>query len=735
MNRRIRLRVFALGMIMVFVFLVLIIRTFWIQVISYDFYMEHNVKTWARSEVLLAKRGTIYDRNQKPLALEASAYNLVVFPQEIEQLKQQSRVADGLHQITGKPLPELNDLISRTKQRQVEVRPEGWLMDYSKLDEFRTLFGKELDYGEWLHFPDYGVGLMKSSKRYYPYKQLAAHVLGYINKEGQAVSGIEGKFNEQLQGVNGKAAFLRDNRGNPIALASRSTTPPIDGQSVTLTIDIEVQRFVDEAMTRVMKQWQPARAMAVVMDPHSMEVLAMSSKPDFNPNRYWDISNIGALTNDTIHFGYEPGSTFKIVTLAAAIEENVFRADDTFVSGSIKVPGNVIHDVKKDGWGTISYQQGLEKSSNVAFVKLGLEKLGKEKLYNYIDRFGFTHPTGIELSGEAAPLVRFERPSEVATATFGQGSVRVNTLQLAAAYASIANGGKWMQPSILKNDSAPNAQTERQVVSPATAREVTERLEQVILKGTGKPAIIDGYRVAGKTGTAQKPAKRGYKKGNWLISFVGYAPADNPKAVVAIVVDEPDLGGDFTLGGQVAMPAFRSIMLNTLQYMAIKPDPSLLPTNDEDSEPPVKYNSKAETKNTAVVGNYKSKPVKESVQAIKDRRMHAVVLGKGTKVLEQYPQQGEELYEQQPVYLLTSKEKDISLPSLAGLSLRDALTICQLLDRKATIIGEGYVVKQEESMAGEQRSVTLYLQAGSYRNPQQGSTSSETSVPTKTENK
>ncbi|NOJ69303.1 penicillin-binding transpeptidase domain-containing protein [Paenibacillus alvei] len=724
MNRRIRLRVLALGMIMVFVFLVLIIRTFWIQVINYNFYMEHNVKTWARSEVLLAKRGTIYDRNHKPLALQASAYNLVVFPQEIEKLKQQVRVADGLHQLIGKPVPELTDLISRTKQRQVEVRTEGWLMDYSKLDEFRNLFGKELDYGDWLHFPDYGIGLLKSSKRYYPYNQLAAHVLGYINKEGQAVSGIEGKFDDQLQGVNGQAAFLRDNRGNPIALSSSSITPPIDGQSVTLTIDIEIQRFVDEAMNRVMKQWQPARAMAVVMDPHTMEVLAMSSKPDFNPNRYWNIPNIGALTNNTLHFGYEPGSTFKIVTLAAAIEEGVFRPDDTFVSGFIKVPGNIIHDVKRDGWGTISYQQGLEKSSNVAFVKLGLEKLGKEKLFNYIDRFGFTHPTGIELNGEAAPLIRFERPSEVATATFGQGGVRVNTIQLAAAYASIANGGKWLQTRIVKEAPTSPETSEHQVVTPATAKEVTERLEQVILKGTGKPAIIDGYRIAGKTGTAQKPAKRGYKKGNWLISFVGYAPADNPKAVVAIVVDEPDLGGDFTLGGQVAMPAFRSIMLSTLQYMGIKPDPNLLTSNAGASKTSVKNSSKVDAKNTAIVGNYVLKPVKESAKAIKDKRLQPVILGKGTKVLEQFPQQGEERYEQQPVYLLTSQEKDIPLPSLTGQSLRDALTICQLLDRKTTIIGEGYVAKQVENTAGGQRSVTLYLQSGSYRNQQQGSTSS-----------
>lgn len=724
MNRRIRLRVLALGMIMVFVFLVLIIRTFWIQVINYDFYMEHNVKTWARSEVLLAKRGTIYDRNHKPLALQASAYNLVVFPQEIEKLKQQVRVADGLHQLIGKPVPELTDLISRTKQRQVEVRTEGWLMDYSKLDEFRNLFGKELDYGDWLHFPDYGIGLLKSSKRYYPYNQLAAHVLGYINKEGQAVSGIEGKFDDQLQGVNGQAAFLRDNRGNPIALSSSSITPPIDGQSVTLTIDIEIQRFVDEAMNRVIKQWQPARAMAVVMDPHTMEVLAMSSKPDFNPNRYWNIPNIGALTNNTLHFGYEPGSTFKIVTLAAAIEEGVFQPDDTFVSGFIKVPGNIIHDVKRDGWGTISYQQGLEKSSNVAFVKLGLEKLGKEKLFNYIDRFGFTHPTGIELNGEAAPLIRFERPSEVATATFGQGGVRVNTIQLAAAYASIANGGKWLQTRIVKEAPTSPETSEHQVVTPATAKKVTERLEQVILKGTGKPAIIDGYRVAGKTGTAQKPAKRGYKKGNWLISFVGYAPADNPKAVVAIVVDEPDLGGDFTLGGQVAMPAFRSIMLSTLQYMGIKPDPNLLTSNAGASKTSVKNSSKVDAKNTAIVGNYVLKPVKESAKAIKDKRLQPVILGKGTKVLEQFPQQGEERYEQQPVYLLTSQEKDIPLPSLTGQSLRDALTICQLLDRKTTIIGEGYVAKQVENTAGGQRSVTLYLQSGSYRNQQQGSTSS-----------
>ncbi|MFW5434163.1 penicillin-binding transpeptidase domain-containing protein [Paenibacillus apiarius] len=711
MNQRIRLRVIVLGMLMVCVFIVLIIRTFWIQVVSYDFYMESNLRTWARSEVLQAKRGTIYDRNHKPLALEASAYNLVLFPKEIAGLKQEDKVASGLHALIGKPRSELEDLIGRTKQQQVEVRTQGWNMDYTQLERFKEQFGDYNDFGEWLHFPDYGIGLLKATKRYYPYNELASHVVGYMNKEGEAISGIEAKYDELLQGHDGRVEFLKDNRGNPVPSGKETIRYPTDGESVTLTIDIEIQRFLNDAMRQVMAEWRPLKAMGIVMDPNTMEVLAMNSMPDFNPNSYWKIPDIGALTNHTIHFGYEPGSTFKLVTLAAAIEEGVFRAEDHFKSGQIKVPGSrPIHDVKREGWGYISYQEGLEKSSNVAFIKLGLEQLGPDKLKDYIARFGFTQQTGIELSSESKPIIAFERPSEIATATFGQGGIIVNSLQLANAYAAIANGGTWKQPSIVHAPAtAPN--NERRIVSAATAKEVTERLEKVILNGTGKPAYIEGYRVAGKTGTAQIPQKKGYSEKTWLISFVGYAPADNPKAVVAIVVDQPQMNGDYTLGGRVAMPAFRDTMLRTLQYMGVKPD-----KNVADGARAADFAGAAESrggpKPQAIAGNYISQEVKAAIASIKQEQLEAVVLGNGSKVLEQYPSEGTWLFIEQPVYLVTDKRDQVKLPSLSGLPLRDALAICQLLEWKVDIEGEGYVVKQEEQNQDGNRRVKLFLASG-----------------------
>ncbi|MCE5168906.1 penicillin-binding protein 2B [Paenibacillus profundus] len=712
MNQRIRLRVIVLGMLMVCVFIVLIIRTFWIQVVNYNFYMESNLRTWARSEVLQAKRGTIYDRNHKPLALEASAYNLVLFPKEIAELKQEDKVASGLHNLIGKPRSELEDLIKRTKQQQVEVHTQGWNMDYTQLDRFKEHFGEYNDFGEWLHFPDYGVGLLKATKRYYPYNELAAHVVGYINKEGEAISGTEAKYDALLQGQDGKVEFLKDNRGNPIPSGKETIRYPTDGESVTLTIDIEIQRFLNDAMKQVMAEWRPHKAMGVVMDPNTMEVLAMTSMPDFNPNSYWKIPDIGALTNHTIHFGYEPGSTFKLVTLAAAIEEGVFRAEDHFKSGHITVSGSrsPIHDVKTEGWGYISYQEGLEKSSNVAFIKLGLEQLGADKLKDYITRFGFAKQTGIELGSESKPIIAFERPSEIATATFGQGGIIVNSLQLATSYAAIANGGTWKQPSII-HTPASSPRGERRIVSAATAKEVTERLEKVILNGTGKPAYIDGYRVAGKTGTAQIPEGRGYSKTTWLISFVGYAPADNPKAVVAIVVDQPQMNGDYTLGGRVAMPAFRDTMLRTMQYMGVKPEKNVADTS-RTADSAGGAGNQSGPKPQATTGNYIAQEVKAAVASIKQESLDAVVLGNGSKVLEQYPSEGTKLFTEEAVYLVTDKRERIKLPSLSGLPLRDALAICQLLEWKVDIEGEGYVVKQEEQNQDGNRRVKLFLASG-----------------------
>src|SRR5690625_1167609 len=503
--------------------------------------------------------------------------------------------------------------------------------------------------------------------------------------------GLESIYDEVLNGKPGMIKYESDLFGYETPTSQAHFEPPVDGQSLQLTLDENIQIYMESALTEVMQQYNPQSISAIAADPHTMEILGMVSLPGYNPNEYWNIKN---FTNHVIGSQYEPASTFKIITLAAAVEEGLFDPDREFQSGSIQVPGDRIHDHNISGWGKISYLEGVRKSSNVLFVKLGYEMLGKELLREYIDQFGFGSISQIDLPGEVSGRINFNYPSEVATATFGQG-ITVTAIQQLAAISAIANGGKLMQPYLVDQVLDTNTgeiinrhepQVVRQVISEETAYETTMYLEQVISEegATGHGAYLEDYRMAGKTGTAQKVVNGKYSKDEYVVSFIGFAPVENPQVALFISIDAPEIQGDYRLAGRVAAPVFKEIMSKTLRYLGVSA--SKISSGEAIPEvvevPDVVDQSHAAANNKLSILNLQTE-----------------TLGAGDRILKQYPEPGESLVSGGTVYLLTRDANDVELPDLTGKSMRDALQVCGLLNIACEIEGSGYVVQQMEVSA------------------------------------
>lgn len=652
---------------------------------------------WSTNNVLPSTRGAIYDRNGSVLAWNAPSYTVAVNPRLIAERGIADKVIDGLAELldmkTDSQYRKLRQMVTKKREDgsyyvHVEVRNEGWKID-SKLAERIKQFVAENGI--------VGVYLLQDQKRYYPYGSLAAHVLGYTNKEGDAVMGLEYALDELLHGQDGKVHYEKDRLGYELPIGTALLEPPVNGKSVRLTIDQNIQHYMEEALEEVYRKYEPISATAIAADPKTMEILGMANYPNFDPNKYWDFNTQADFFNHAVSSVYEPGSTFKIVTLAAAVEEGVFDPEELYESGRIWVADTYIRDHNNGrGWGEITFLEGFLRSSNVAFVMLG-QRIGGEKLRSYIEQFGFGQKTGVELPSEAQGNVRFNLnyPTEVATVTFGQGRLTVTGLQQLAAVSAIANGGKLMKPHLVKEiiDSDTNEVIEtiepevvRQVVSPETAEQVSQYLEMVISddRGTGRSARIDGFRVAGKTGTAQKVVDGEYAEGKYVVSFIGFAPAEDPQIALIVIVDEPKIEA-YTQGTGVVAPVFRQIMEKSLRYLGVE-------TGATDK-----------TVNTVQVSSSTQKMVtpdliamdpKRAGDSLAARKLNYVVLGQGYKVLAQYPESGTEISQEQRVILLTEESSPALVPDMTGMSLRDALEICSFLHVDVRVRGEGYVARQ-----------------------------------------
>ncbi len=542
--------------------IIIVIRVFYIQVIEYDKLSTLAESLWSRKLPIGADRGEIYDRNGKVLATNLTTTSLVVIP---NQIKNKEEVAKALSEILNS---DYDDMLAHvSKKTSIErIHPEGRQLSYdiaSQIDE--------------LGFD--GVYLVKESKRYYPYGSVLSHVLGYVGIDNQGLSGLELTYDEYLTGEDGAINYFSDGKGNRLEL-SEVYEEPQNGMNLQLTIDLDIQLAAERELDNVMSKYTPEHALIMAMDPDTGEILAMASRPNFDPNNYQEYDTETINRNLPIWMTYEPGSTFKIMTLTSSIEEktvNLFE-DTYYDSGSIHVEGATIHCWKSGGHGAQTYLNVVENSCNPGFVTLG-QKLGVNTLMNYITKFGFGKKTGIDLNGESSGILfKVDKmgPVELATTSFGQG-ISVTPIQQVTAVSAAINGGNLYEPFLVKEMLEPETNTvvyykeatlREKVISEETSSLVRFALESVVANGSGRNAYIENYRVGGKTGTAQKVQDGHYMDGNYILSFIGFMPADDPEIVVYVAIDHPI--GVVQYGGTVAAPIAKSILEAAIPALGIK---------------------------------------------------------------------------------------------------------------------------------------------------------------------
>jgi stage V sporulation protein D (sporulation-specific penicillin-binding protein) len=492
-----------------------------------------------------------------------SAPSVLIVPR---QLQNPAATAEALAASLNTSKEKVYETITQNES-MVWIRPEGKKMTNEKANEIRKLNLA-------------GVYIAEDNKRHYPNGDFLAHVLGFSGIDNQGLTGIELYYDAELSGEKGQVEYYADAKGKRMPSLADDYTEPIDGLDLRLTIDSQIQTIMERELDIAEATYHPDGAAAIAMDPNTGEILGMSSRPDFNPEEFQEVSPDVWNQNKPVWSTYEPGSTFKIITLAAALEEGeVDLEEDHFHDpGSIEVAGTKLRCWKAGGHGSQTFLEGVQNSCNPGFVLLG-ERLGKEKLFSYIDKFGFGDKTGIDLQGEASGIlfdVENVGPLELATTAFGQG-VSVTPIQQVTAVSAAVNGGTLYEPYIAKEWLDPETgavvskntpQAKRQVISEETSKEVRHALETVVALGTGKNAYVDGYRVGGKTGTAQKAKDGAYLKNNHIVSFIGFAPADDPQIVVYVAIDNPK--DTLQFGGIVAAPIVGNIIQDSLTVMGVE---------------------------------------------------------------------------------------------------------------------------------------------------------------------
>lgn len=557
-NKRIKIMLLLFG----FVLLMVILKVFYVQVFDYKKLSNLASDLWSRNLPIEASRGRILDRNGVVLADNVTTTSLVLVP---NQIKNKKEVCEKLAEILNVSYDEMKKHVFKSTSIE-RVHPIGRRLSYEIADKIEEL---KFD----------GVYLLKEAKRYYPYKTLLAHVLGYVGIDNQGLSGLELQYDKYLTGEAGAIKYFSDAKGNKLTLSDIYVKPQ-DGMDLQLTIDINIQKSIERELDNVVNMMNPDMALAVVMNPKTGEVLGMSSRPTFDPNNYKNYSSEILSRNLPIWASYEPGSTQKIITTAASIEEKVIDIynEHFFDSGGVTVDGARIRCWKAGGHGDQTFLQVLQNSCNPGFVLMG-ERLGKERLFSYLDMFGFGNKTGIDLNGEGKgiifPLSRVGNV-ELATTAFGQG-ISVTPIQQITAISAVLNGGNLLRPYVLANVLEPETgnvmyqnktKVVRKTISEETSKTMRYALETVVALGGGKAAYIDGYRIGGKTGTAQKVKDGAYLVNNYIMSFVGIVPSNDPEAVLYIAIDNPK--NTALLSSYTTTPIARRILLDIIDALDIK---------------------------------------------------------------------------------------------------------------------------------------------------------------------
>lgn len=715
-------------------FIILIAQLFRLQILRHDELENAALRQQLRRTVLSAGRGTIYDRRGNVLAVSATAYGVYLSPAEIAvNGEDPALIADGLSEILGMDRERILGLAGdrrswyKTVARQVEPDVAGQIRAFKNEHDLQ------------------GVKLEPEPKRYYPYSSLAAHVLGFVGVDNKGLAGVEYALDETLTGADGSILRLKNSIGTDMLLSGyEDYVSPVNGSDVTLTVDAALQYFLERELARAVRDYDVQHGAAgILMDPDTGAILAMASLGSFDLNHFQQLSpeaqaRVDALAdpeeaalqraaeqqlqwrNKAISDTYEPGSTFKIITLAMALEEGTVSSGSSFYCpGSMSVPGRgkPLHCWKHAGHGAQTLTQAVQHSCNVAFATIGL-RVGEETFYRYCEDFGFfvdrgdpaamlTGKTGVDLPGESGSIwwsrnvfCDPENLSQLAAASFGQ-TFNITPLQMITAVCACCNGGRLMQPYLVQSvtDGDGTVHTTeprvvRQVLSAETSRRVNTILEQVVcdtVHGTGKNAYVAGYRVAGKTGTSEKVARdaAGGSK-EYVVSFVGYAPADDPKVVCLVLMDTPSSScGVYISGGQMAAPVVGRVLADALPYLGVEP---------RYTEAEKKYLDRP-------VPSLEGMEPAEALRLLREAGFSGQIVGAGETVTGQLPGPGAEVAAGTTVLLYAGTEppaEETVMPDLTGLTYARARDL--LAER-------GLFLRSDSTILADQETVCVAFQS------------------------
>ncbi|MDL5375785.1 penicillin-binding protein [Exiguobacterium mexicanum] len=640
---------------------------------------------WKAVSTLKAERGEIYDRFGQPIAINIPSYRIVaVLKLGGERVENKTLMPDEFAEAAKQlatviPMTEA-DILKRLEQNkdrgQIEFGVPGRDLTVDQKEEIEA-------------FEIPGVTFVEEPKRYYPNKVFASSVVGYAQKIDQngrielvGELGIEKSLNDVLSESYGLYRFEKDLAGRQIVSSDEQLKiDPEDGADVQLTLDHRIQQLLDTKMEELYQEYKPKNATAIIMDPKTGEIIALSDRPSFDPNT----REISSYSNFSVSSRFEPGSTMKIFTLAAAINEGVYNPNELYKSGSYKYGKTVFNDYNITGWGTIPMVEGVWHSSNVAFSILANERLGLSRYEDYFNAFKFDQRTGVDLPGEVNSQFDFESPLNVLITAWGQ-STAVTPMQILQATSAIATDGTMKQPHVIKKvvnrETGETIRTKNpkivgQPITAEAAKQTREALDGVVNSdvGTGQLYALDNYRVVGKTGTAQIAENGKYLSGQYIHSFVGMAPEDDPELVMYIAVDRPN-GDSSTTGPRIMAPLFKDVMDVALRYRSVEPDKQAKSID-------------ASTKTTA---SFVDQGRDDAVKEAKAAAFTPVALGNGETVTAQSPVEGQPYVVGERLLLKTADS--FAMPTLKGWSLRDVKRLATLYQLNLEIDGTGFVTSQ-----------------------------------------
>jgi stage V sporulation protein D (sporulation-specific penicillin-binding protein) len=690
---------FVLAFVFVVGFTVIIGRLVKLQFVDGSYYQEQALSQQLSVTTITADRGTIYDRNLKPLAQSATVWDIYISPAYIKADKKstaeekRTKIASDLSKILSIDKQTIYNNISKNKNyvviaKKVENDVATLVRNYKTKNDLSC------------------IGVVEDSKRYYPFNNFASQLIGFTGTDNQGLSGIEAYYDSTLKGVDGRVVSAKNARGTDMPYNYQDRVEATDGTSLVLTIDEVVQNSLEKNLESAYIDNNVAvAATGIIMDVNTGEILAMATVPSYDPNNPFTITNettnkkLAELSgselktakttaqqtqwrNNAITNPYEPGSTFKIITAAAALNEGVVTLTDEFDDpGSITIAGTRFKCWKAGGHGHQTFLQGFENSCNVVFITVG-QRLGVTKFYKYFSAFGLSDITGIDLPGEAESIYYTDKnmgPVELASVSFGQSN-KITPIQLITSVAAVANGGKLLQPHVVKEelDSDGNVvktfgtTVKRQVISEEVSKEMCTMMQKEVSEGTGKNAYVAGYRIGGKTGTSQKLDQDNADA--LIASFVGIAPADDPQYAILVLLDEPHAANNY--GGVIAAPVAGNILSEILPYLGVE------------AQYTAEEQEKLDVKTPDLVG----KTVTEAKTTLSKDKLATIVDGGGSKVTAQVPESGRPIPQGGRVILYTGDaqiKNTVTVPDVSGMTASQANSAISAVNLNIELVGTG----------------------------------------------